>query len=98
MQPLQVLTPGAEGVRAQDWPHISMGGRAVIRCGKCGVTAPERGYVQNRCPWLGLGPWHSVTSSIIDRFPHHQQAPRNGTVKGDIKRFESRRETCEDRA
>lgn len=29
--------------------------RAVIRCRKCGVTAPERGYVRSRCLLAGAG-------------------------------------------
>lgn len=46
-RPGRVMDPG--------WPHISICSQALIRCGKCSVTAPERVYVQNRCLGAGAG-------------------------------------------
>lgn len=37
------------------WPDISVRSQALIRCGKCSVTVPERVYVQNRCLLAGAG-------------------------------------------
>ena len=45
--------PEPYGITDPGWPDISVRGRALIRCGKCSVTAPERVYVQNRCLLAG---------------------------------------------
>lgn len=47
--------PEPYGIRDLGWPNISICSQALIRCGKCSVTAPERVYVQNRCLLAGAG-------------------------------------------
>lgn len=89
-------TPSRAVCRGAGWPHVGPGSQAPMRCGERSVTAPERVYVQSRCLLAGAG--RSVISSIIHLSPCHKQALRSGTSRGDITRFESKRETFEERA